>query len=147
MTRQETFDTVTAALIKQGEPSIGLNAAGKYTCLYRGPHGRRCAVGHLLDDSIYQPNLEGCGVEGRVGALLRERGHDDELLARMQEDHDTAAEHDDERLRYRGAAWRARWFERTLATAKAFDLSSEAFKRLFRETYAGTPELGGPPAP
>lgn len=55
MTLQEVFDKVAAALMAQDGPSV--DDLGM--CLYRGPGGRRCAVGHLIEDEDYSKRLEG----------------------------------------------------------------------------------------
>ena len=47
MTPQQLFDTAYLALIVQGRRSFD---AASGDCLYRGPDGTKCAVGHLIDD-------------------------------------------------------------------------------------------------
>jgi hypothetical protein len=44
---QAAFDKATAAVIAQGKRSI---ADDGDSCLYRGPNGTKCAVGHLMSD-------------------------------------------------------------------------------------------------
>lgn len=56
ITRQEIFDLAWKGLKAQGfeksyDPSFG--------CLYRGPEGRRCAIGHVIPDDRYATTLEG----------------------------------------------------------------------------------------
>jgi hypothetical protein len=48
---QELYDFVVAAIVKQGRPSVGDNDR----CLYRGPDGLKCAVGHVIPDGVYSP--------------------------------------------------------------------------------------------
>ena len=62
MQQQEIFDTVVRHLAKQGKPAM--NAVGK--CLYRGPDGTKCAVGFLIPDDIYVPEMD----QGSLGMLL-----------------------------------------------------------------------------
>lgn len=50
MNFQSTFDTIVTALIKQGVPSRNMTPGG--ACMYRGPNGIKCAVGHLLPDHL-----------------------------------------------------------------------------------------------
>lgn len=50
MTKQEMFDIVVPALLRQGVKSLDFTG-GK--CQYRGTDGRKCAVGHLIPDEIY----------------------------------------------------------------------------------------------
>jgi hypothetical protein len=53
-TQQEIFDVVATHLLKQNAPSKG----DKGLCMYRGPNGKKCAVGYLIPDSHYDPNME-----------------------------------------------------------------------------------------
>lgn len=57
LTEQEIFDKVASHLLKQGRQSVGGSQ-----CLYRGPDDLKCAVGALIDDKWYDPDVEGCGV-------------------------------------------------------------------------------------
>ena len=53
--RQRVFDLVLNALRCQGEASL----SEKGGCAYRSPDGNKCAIGHLIPDSLYRPDLEG----------------------------------------------------------------------------------------
>jgi hypothetical protein len=53
-TDQEIFDTVAKHLLAQGERAITENGA----CAYRGVEGRKCAIGCLIPDEVYDPNME-----------------------------------------------------------------------------------------
>ena len=55
--RQEIFNTVVRHLHAQGKPSIV-----KGICRYRGPDNTRCAIGALIPDEFYTPEMEGKGV-------------------------------------------------------------------------------------
>jgi hypothetical protein len=55
MNHQEIFNKVLDALRKQGHASINKNGS----CMYRAENGDRCAVGHLISDEAYSPELEG----------------------------------------------------------------------------------------
>lgn len=59
--RQMVFDTVVEALLKQGKPS-----SNEDECLYRGPRGLKCAIGHLIPDESYNPNIESSSVSGLI---------------------------------------------------------------------------------
>lgn len=59
MTLQEAFDIASVGLLTQKYPSQ--NSSGE--CLYRGPRGRKCAVGFLIPDELYTRSLEGKGLE------------------------------------------------------------------------------------
>jgi len=54
MTRQEMLDKALAHLRKQGEFAKTLYGA----CCYRTPEGLKCAVGALIPDDRYEPQLE-----------------------------------------------------------------------------------------
>lgn len=51
---QETFDIVAAHLLKQGCQSLDQNG----DCMYRAPDGCKCAVGVLIRDEDYDPDIE-----------------------------------------------------------------------------------------
>lgn len=53
MTAQEIFDTVVTRLRAQGAQAWDLGV-----CKYRAPDGRKCAVGHLIPDCIYDRRME-----------------------------------------------------------------------------------------
>ena len=55
MTNLEVIATVRAHLLQQNAKSI--NRYGR--CLYRGPEGRKCAIGCLIPDEKYDPAFEG----------------------------------------------------------------------------------------
>lgn len=62
------------AVIEQGRPSIHPTSDNQSSlCLYRGPEGAKCAVGHLLPDSEYRGLMEGQPVYGSnvANALIR----------------------------------------------------------------------------
>lgn len=66
MTPQEIFDTVSDHLFAQGAPSRQENEEGGITCAYRGNDGRKCAIGVLIPDNIYDPvmDVQGMSVNG-----------------------------------------------------------------------------------
>ena len=55
---QEVFDKVATHLLKQGSRSRS-KSEGQVGCAYRGDDGKMCAVGCLLKDDQYTPELEG----------------------------------------------------------------------------------------
>jgi hypothetical protein len=60
MTPQEIYDTVAKHLFAQGVRSRGKKPGSEDTgCLYRGPEGTKCAVGVLMSDEVYDPEMEG----------------------------------------------------------------------------------------
>ncbi len=52
---QAVFDKIVAHLRQQGTKSLGSDGG----CRYRGADGRMCAVGCLIPDDVYTPELEG----------------------------------------------------------------------------------------
>ena len=55
MTDLEIFDFVAAHLLRQGRRSMN----GHGTCVFRGRRGASCAVGCLIKDEFYTPELDG----------------------------------------------------------------------------------------
>jgi len=95
MTKQEMFDKACEGLAAQGwQKSRALNGAA---CLYRGPYGLKCAVGHIIPDEIYDPKWDAyigsiqevCEASSDVAALI---GSEIEFAREMQRAHDTADE-------------------------------------------------------
>lgn len=88
MTPQEVFAKVVTHLRKQNAVSAKQNGM----CVYRGPNGMKCAVGCLIPDDVYKPEME-CG---GVGVLFmnfpetaKEIGKDNiHLLRHLQTIHD-----------------------------------------------------------
>jgi len=92
-TLQQIFDQAYNGILAQGGQSS--NAYGR--CMYRGPGGRKCAVGHLLPDALYHHSMEGHPVDYStrvLGSALLQAGIDMEdrptinLVIRMQAIHD-----------------------------------------------------------
>jgi hypothetical protein len=70
MTPQEIFDTVAKHLFAQGERA-GIQLEDEdgdvgvgFSCRYRAPGGRSCAVGKLIPDDVYTHVMEGTSAEG-----------------------------------------------------------------------------------
>lgn len=85
-TKQDVFNKVALHLLAQNKRSI-VDDDGM--CRYRGPEGTTCAVGCLIDDESYLPEMEGYDVVDIFGipsrheispelSMVRERfsGHD-----------------------------------------------------------------------
>lgn len=51
---KEIYELVMSKMCEQNAQSV--NDSG--TCMYRGPNGLKCAVGHLIDDEAYSEKLE-----------------------------------------------------------------------------------------
>lgn len=58
LTKQQVFDLVVAGLHSQGyKRSVSEDGL---TCRYRGAYGRKCSIGHLIDDEEYEKRMEFC---------------------------------------------------------------------------------------
>lgn len=87
MTKQETFDTVVEHLRQQGRPAWD---RGGTACLYRTSQGLKCAVGCLIPDELYEARFEGVSLTNQkvLQHILRDLGHDVNLLIELQMIHD-----------------------------------------------------------
>src|SRR5687768_12272381 len=54
MDRQTIFDTVVRHLGQQGAPAVD----EFHNCVYRAPDGKKCAVGCLIPDELYQRGMD-----------------------------------------------------------------------------------------
>lgn len=116
MDDQQVFDAVAAHLLAQGEKS--LSGDGE-VCAYRGAGGLRCAVGCLIPDDRYEPDLECRTVDHRavIDALPWEVGPGQlELLSALQAIHDWCAAED--------------WRSKLAALAEDRGLRAEVLERL-----------------
>lgn len=88
MTNRELFDKVVAHLRAQNAKAQNQN----YACMYRATDGKKCAVGCLILDKHYSPDLEGKGIWWlAVQDSLRASGVADsqvELVQSLQNVHD-----------------------------------------------------------
>lgn len=110
MTPQEIFDTVARHLFTQGkragyERNKEDYGDESFACRYRGPGGTACAVGALIPDVAYHPEMEGAGVlrliESFCGSLPLWMRDNVDLLDRLQMVHDQDAHWiSDERMRF-----------------------------------------------
>jgi hypothetical protein len=88
--KQEAFNTVAIALRKQRVASYSPSSG----CVYRGPNGLKCAVGHLIPDSQYKKEMENVGashllIKYDIPALKSGDDNFVELLDDMQSAHDS----------------------------------------------------------
>lgn len=82
MTNQESFTTVVLHLRKQGR-----RAHDHHNCRYRAPDGCKCAIGALIPDDQYTPELEGRNVLALIN-LPALQGLNPFLLYNLQNLHD-----------------------------------------------------------
>ena len=65
MKAQTIFYRVVRHLLTQGEKSTKvLHGYGNEQCVYKNPDGLKCAVGCLITDKEYTPEMEGKTVDG-----------------------------------------------------------------------------------
>ena len=65
MTPQEIYDTVAKHLFTQGRRSgDDRPQRGGFQCRYRGAEGTKCAVGAVMPDEAYDPDMEGHSIVG-----------------------------------------------------------------------------------
>lgn len=87
-TLQEIFDKVVSGVMAQDDLSFELNEKGKVDCLYRGPNGRKCAAGQILDDADVQENVSFWALDVTLQMPRSVR----DLVGTLQQDaHDKAA--------------------------------------------------------
>lgn len=83
--RQEIFDAAYKGLASQGF----VRSLAEVGCAYRGAEGRRCAIGFLIPDEKYSPELEGLTPEDIVVCRAADICEDDWMFAKdLQEAHD-----------------------------------------------------------
>jgi hypothetical protein len=58
MTFYEAIKKAIISVLDQGCVSVSVDGSVA-NCVYRGPEGVKCAVGHIIDDEYYQPEMEG----------------------------------------------------------------------------------------
>jgi len=77
MNKQEVFDKVARHLLEQGEPCLDRDGRFQTICKYRNSAGQKCAVGCLITNEAYDPDIEGRGVQTpEVCAALVKSGID-----------------------------------------------------------------------
>ena len=103
MTLQEIYDKVRNHMLKQGRRSV--ISDNSRSCAYRGSGGMMCAVGCLIPDEKYSPDIEGMSAEKLKEGLfpfpLTQRVRC--LLSELQLIHDFREVHKWEHHLYRAA--------------------------------------------
>lgn len=133
MNKQEIFDTVATALLKQGNPSatLAVNEGGNASvrCHYLMEDGRRCGVGHLMNDAEMDVCRDSrASVHGLVSAYrnsLRDFFNSEAyFLRQVQRAHDDAADGYDKIIE--GDAWVKGFKENMVKIADEHRLSTAA---------------------
>lgn len=87
-TKLEIIAFVREKLLTQNMQSVKYSGA-RAKCLYRGPNGLKCAVGHLIADDEYGAFMEACTINASCFDKF-EISHDRRrLLTRLQDIHDS----------------------------------------------------------
>lgn len=89
-TAQELFTTAVRGVLAQGEPSFVADRG----CVYRGPNGKKCAIGFLLDDETARKGdemLSSVNDLWQKGRLTAELNAHRKMLHQLQEAHDNPA--------------------------------------------------------
>ena len=76
---QEVFDFAIGKVIEQGVPAM---YAGD--CVYRASYGRKCAFGHLIPDSLYDPFFENVTSDGILDKRLKTPRYSPALAASLE---------------------------------------------------------------
>jgi len=141
MSLQKIFDTAGVGMLRQGKQSIILGS-----CRYRGYDGCKCAVGFLIPDDLYDPEIEGAAVarimvdcSGKNQSALRSTLRNINmltpdrvaLLASLQRAHD-----DVHITGYAGHRNREDWHESLTEVAKDFGLSTKSIDKVMDELKA-----------
>lgn len=94
MNRREVFEKVKAWPLR---PDFKRSVSISQMCAYRGTDGNKCAIGLLIPDELYTPEMEGHTVRALVkafpflrGVLSIENDEDLEFLTKLQITHDVA---------------------------------------------------------
>lgn len=95
MLAREMIDKVDAAMRAQGRPALSRLLGA---CSYRAENGDKCAVGHLIPDELYKPEMEGRGAADLITIypelkkhIVAEDVHSPaEFLTHLQRCHDGA---------------------------------------------------------
>lgn len=86
-TNQEIFDKIVKHLAEQKGPALDMDGE----CVYRTEDGGSCAVGCLISDKDYTPNLEGQGI---ISLLVMDavilKGPNKDMMNCLQATHDLA---------------------------------------------------------
>lgn len=101
---QELFDRIIDHFIKQGHRAM--NEAED--CIYRGPNGDMCAIGCLISDEAYTPDLETKPAFAKsVQAALKASGIETEGRVKFFEEMQFAHDHATTVLALRDRLWQA----------------------------------------
>lgn len=87
-TKLEIIAFVREKLLAQNMQSIKYSGTSS-KCMYRGPNGLKCAVGHLIADDEYGEFMEACTINSSCFDKFEISRDRRGLLTRLQDIHDT----------------------------------------------------------
>lgn len=94
---QDILEATIMAIVSQGGPSASYSGA----CRYRGLHGRKCAIGHWIDDEHYVESMEDAMIDDRfalralnqsLGMKIHPGNNDFDFFYMLQATHDEAVQ-------------------------------------------------------
>jgi hypothetical protein len=90
MNKQEIFTKVKNHLLAQNKRSTGVDDITEIeVCKYLGEGGLMCAVGCLISDELYSPEIEGLAISNLPTIIINELGKENvPLLKDLQHLHD-----------------------------------------------------------
>jgi hypothetical protein len=122
--KQYFFDIAIPALLKQNFKSAKQFEGAAESCRYRSEAGLKCAIGHLISDEHYSPNLEGWAADNPVILEALAKSHpqippsvleaENEFLTDLQSVHDCSEVYE--------------WRDKAHSFAKEYNLSTEVLK-------------------
>lgn len=83
--RQQIIEFIADKLIRQNERSVSYMRGG---CRYRGDNNMRCAIGWLISDEEYNPNMESSTVKSLYFKRYEINYNTLAMLAELQDMHD-----------------------------------------------------------
>lgn len=133
---QMMFNTVYTHLWNQGGPSINVQlcpeTGASVTCMYRDSSGRMCAVGVLIPNEQYVPDMENTPVNRLVNNFhLPEIEANVDMLHKMQMAHDHAGCEVFHNFNSDPKVWREKLTERFLKIAQQHGLDTSVIKERF----------------
>lgn len=94
MTKREYFELLVKTSEAGGFPSVAMCVSlcgSKLRCLYRGPDGRKCAVGLLIPDDKFDPAINSDAVYDVIDRVDVPEGMSEGDLNDCQKAHDALA--------------------------------------------------------
>jgi hypothetical protein len=124
MNKQEIFDTVVKGILAQGGESFDHK---KGFCVYKNSNGRKCAIGQLISEEKYNPEVETL----RLNSVLKliDSKYTEEFLFfdKLQHIHDVSGRSSRSDRRVSDEIFLWTWKTKMIEFAKQENLSIEVF--------------------